>query len=509
MRFGGRTASGGWSLALMALVALACADDDDDVTGTGDVVPPAAVTDLRAEWIDGNRARLRWTAPGDDGLTGQAAAYDLRIAPGPRREEEWIGADSLAAGLPRPAGVAETLLVEPLSPDSVHVFALRSADEAGNRSRFSNAAVLVPAGTGGVIVPSTTRMEFGFRRIGEEVDRTLVLWNRGTARATLELLSLTREFVLPGGSGPYEVAAGDSLVIRVRFRPIDPGDRRGTIWIFPGLQVACRGVGAENLWDPLEAPVAAGRHRIGTRPEEPGYYPGEAAHDVELTRAVLVSDHEVVQQEWTRVMEWDDSEPDGAFLPANRLTWFDAVEYCNRCSVRDGLFPAYALTEVQRSGEHIAWANVAWSPAANGYRLPTEAEWEAACRAGTTTAFYTGEITVVEPGECSVVDPRLDLAGWYCANSGGLPQEITRKAINQHWLHDMLGNVSEWCWDWYADYSGEAEVDPSGPAVGSDRVHRGGSFAATALECRGASRAADRPDRRTREIGLRLVRNAE
>ncbi len=499
-----------WLLGLaVALVLASACGDDDCVTDAGDTVAPGVVTDLSIVSLDSTSALLRWTAPGGDGLAGLAAAYDLRRSNQIRSEGGWLEALAIPTGAPREAGEAESLRLNGLEPESLYACALRARDEAGNWAQFSNTVVRPPAGAGRDLVPSVSRLDFGFLRIGEEVERSFRLHNLGSTTVAIDFLVTTPDYALPGGLGPFLLAPGDTLLVPVLFRPVAPGGRPGTIRIFPGASVTCRGTGADNIWSPHEALVPAGRYRIGTPPEEPGFYPGEIDHEVELTRAILVWNHEVVQQEWVRIMHWDASRPDGAFLPANNLTWFDAVEFCNRMSIRDGLFPAYAMTDVRRAGDHIVSAVVAWSPSANGHRLPTEAEWEVACRAGTATAFYSGEITVTGPGDCVTPDRRLEAVAWYCANSGGRPQEITQKAMNAYWLYDTLGNVSEWCWDWYLDYDGSFEIDPQGPSFGSDRVHRGGSFALAPVFCRGGSRAADRPGEPRMEIGLRLVRNAE
>jgi formylglycine-generating enzyme required for sulfatase activity len=146
---------------------------------------------------------------------------------------------------------------------------------------------------------------------------------------------------------------------------------------------------------------------------------------------------------------------------------------------------------------------VTWDKEADGYRLPTEAEWEAHCRAGTQTAFVSGDLTE----EACGVDPALDAVGWYCGNAGASTHEIRGKAPNAWGLYDMHGNVREWCWDWYAeDLGSAATVDPSGPPGGSQRVIRGGSWFYFARECRSAARAPYWPNSKDNFIGFRVVR---
>ena len=126
-----------------------------------------------------------------------------------------------------------------------------------------------------------------------------------------------------------------------------------------------------------------------------------------------------------------------------------------------------------------------------GYRLPTEAEWEYAARAGTQTAFYTGEITQTD---CDTVDPNLNAAGWYCGNAGGATHPVGQKQPNAWGLYDMHGNVWEWVHDWDGDYPAGDAVDPLGPAAGDNRVRRGGLWLSDAQYARAAFRNSLNPD---------------
>jgi formylglycine-generating enzyme required for sulfatase activity len=181
----------------------------------------------------------------------------------------------------------------------------------------------------------------------------------------------------------------------------------------------------------------------------------------------------------------------------NNVTWFEAIEYCNALSAADpgGLDAAYSIAGTPPN------AVVTWNRDADGWRLPTEAEWEWLCRAGTTTAFHNGDITVIVGP-----DPVLNVSGWYISNSGNAPQVAGRKLANAWGLHDVHGNVAEWCWDLYGGYPDAVSLDPEGPAQGLSRVIRGGSWFHGAEDCRAGNREAHVPDSRSNYVGLRVVR---
>jgi formylglycine-generating enzyme required for sulfatase activity len=159
-------------------------------------------------------------------------------------------------------------------------------------------------------------------------------------------------------------------------------------------------------------------------------------------------------------------------LPAVEVSWLDAVRFCTSLSLREGLAPAYTVGE---AGE-----GVAWDVSADGYRLPTEAEWEHACRAGTTGPRYGP----------------LDEIGWYRGNSGGRLHPVGGKRPNPWGLYDMLGNAWDWCWDVY---------DPD--VYGSYRVLRGGGWFDEHWSCRASVRRRSHPTFRVDDVGFRLARS--
>ena len=200
----------------------------------------------------------------------------------------------------------------------------------------------------------------------------------------------------------------------------------------------------------------------------------------EVMGTTIRQQRDMVDKNWAIYGEGDN-------YPMYYVNWVDAAEYCNSRSRKEKLTPAYTITG---SGNN---RKVTWNRNANGYRLPTEAEWEYACRAGTTTAYNTGaRIT--------------DNTGWYEANSGKTTHPVGQKPANAWGLYDMHGNVSEWCWDWYGDYSDEAQTDPIGASSGSTQVLRGGSWDWPALSARSASRGGFYPNIRENMLGFRVVR---
>jgi formylglycine-generating enzyme required for sulfatase activity len=249
----------------------------------------------------------------------------------------------------------------------------------------------------------------------------------------------------------------------------------------------------------------AGTFTMGSPADEPWRAPDETQHEVTLTRSFYISTHEVTQSEWEAVMGWNDPMFPGPNLPVEGVNWYDAVAYCNLRSTQEGLTAPYTMTDVVYIYHHIAYATVAWNQAADGYRLPTEAEWEYACRATSTSAFCNGGIT---DGYCSPLDPNLDQVGWYCGNSWQMTHDVGGKAANAWGLQDMHGNVWELCWDWMGDYPAGPVTDPTGPEPSSGRVLRGGCYWYEALHCRSASRGSRGPGTDTYNIGFRVCRTA-
>ncbi len=207
-------------------------------------------------------------------------------------------------------------------------------------------------------------------------------------------------------------------------------------------------------------------------------------HQVTLS-SFYISKYEVTQAQYQEDMGANPSSFSGDNKPVENVSWYDAVTFCNKLSEREGYTPAYTINGT----------NVSWDLGANGYRLPTEAEWEYAARGGSQSQGYkySGSNTP-------------DDVAWYANNSDSQTHNVGTKQANELGLYDMSGNVWEWCWDWYGSYSSNTQTDPTGPASGSVRVLRGGSWYSYGSNARVAYRYGNVPTVTYYSIGFRIVR---
>lgn len=226
-------------------------------------------------------------------------------------------------------------------------------------------------------------------------------------------------------------------------------------------------------------------------------------HTVNLS-GFQMSKYEVTQGQYLAVTSNSPSYFSGTTLPVETVTWYDAVEFCNKLSEREGYQEVYTITgRTPASGYPITSATVTMDMTRNGYRLPTEAEWEYAARGGDGSPE---NYTYAGSNDINAV------AWWgYNALYGGNATETTHvvgtKAQNGLGLHDMSGNVSEWVWDWYAgSYPSGEQTDPMGASSGDFRMSRGGSWSDDAVYCRSAIRHSGSPLNRGNFLGFRVVR---
>ncbi len=242
---------------------------------------------------------------------------------------------------------------------------------------------------------------------------------------------------------------------------------------------------------PALAVVPAGDFMMGSERDEPGRNDDESMVQYFFNTGFRVSRFEVTEALWDRVMGGSSVSR----LPKVDVNWYEALLFCNALSVQEGLTPAY-------EGSGTNWT---WNPLNDGYRLPLEVEWEYACRAGSTTELANGSLRYTD---CQPIDPTLDAIGWSCQNSG-FPvyraHEVGQKMPNAWGLHDMHGNVWEWCWDSY--YETDADGYPTGESLG--QVNRGGAFDNFAQFCRAANRHYTDPRRGDAHRGFRIVRSGE
>jgi len=225
-------------------------------------------------------------------------------------------------------------------------------------------------------------------------------------------------------------------------------------------------------------------------------------HKVTLSN-FLIGKYEVTQELWESVMGDNPSEFKGPKRPVEEVSWYDVVEFCNKLSAKEGLTPAYTIDETQKDPKNTSKYDILkWSVTCdfntNGYRLPTEAEWEYAARGGNKSKGYTYSGS-----------DKIDEVAWYYSNiSVEETHEVGKKKPNELGLYDISGNVWEWCWDWYSIdyYSSSSQTNPMGANSGSNRVLRGGSWFNDADGFRVADRFRDNPGSTTYDIGFRLAR---
>ena len=212
-------------------------------------------------------------------------------------------------------------------------------------------------------------------------------------------------------------------------------------------------------------------------------------HAVRITRPFYLGIYEVTQGQYQAAMGRNPSSFHGsADLPVVLVSWLDAVRFCNTLSERKGLKPFY-----ETDGDNVRVPD--WG--GSGYRLPTEAEWEYACRAGSTTVFGFGDDQA-----------RLGEFAWFLKNSGNRIHPVGERGSNPFGLYDMHGNVWEWCWDRLSGdyYKRSPEDDPPGDVGAPQRVHRGGSLGDQPRDVRSAARYGRSPAVRGFNIGFRLAR---
>ena len=250
--------------------------------------------------------------------------------------------------------------------------------------------------------------------------------------------------------------------------------------------------------------VKGGKFLMGSPSSENWRSDDELQHEVALND-FYIARYEVTQSEYQALMNGNPSSFYGRNKPVENVTWLEAILFCNAKSATEGLTPAYT----------IEGSKVTWDLSSSGYRLPTEAEWEYACRAGTSTPFNLEHSIGADEANFYGHYPYEIEENYFSQSKLSTKPGIYRAetvdvgsfAPNKLGLYDMHGNVGEWCWDIYAPYSKEAN-EPTGPATGTRRVNRGGGWNDFAKNMRSAYRAAAPQERRLYNVGFRLAYGA-
>lgn len=219
-------------------------------------------------------------------------------------------------------------------------------------------------------------------------------------------------------------------------------------------------------------------------------------HKVSVS-SFMMSKCEITQKQWMEFKDVNSYSPKGDNLPVENVSWFEAIDYCNKRSIKEGLEPCYSVSGYTAPNKW-EYGTIKCDWKANGYRLPTEAEWEYAARGGILSKGYKYSGS-----------NNLDAVSWYKSNSSERTHDVGTKVANELGLFDMTGNVWEWCWDWHSDlyYTISRESDPQGPESGSLKVLRGGGFNIAENRCLVSSRAKINHYWGYNNSGLRLVRS--
>ncbi|MBF0546241.1 MAG: SUMF1/EgtB/PvdO family nonheme iron enzyme [Candidatus Riflebacteria bacterium] len=246
--------------------------------------------------------------------------------------------------------------------------------------------------------------------------------------------------------------------------------------------------------------IPLGTFIMGSPPDEPNRNTDETQHRVTLTRGFYIGRFQITQEQYEKVMGFGSNpsyfkHSGSGKQPVESVTWYNCIDFCNKLSVKQGLSKAYEINGTTVSCD--------WN--ANGYRLPTEAEWEYACRANSSTAYFCGS----RIDESNAVYWESSPVNYSPNFSGRGPHNVGGKTANAWGLHDMSGSVWEWCWDWYGNYPITAQTNPVGEKSGFYRILRGGSWNNDVDELRSACRGYNYPANSDYYyFGLRVVRPA-
>lgn len=274
--------------------------------------------------------------------------------------------------------------------------------------------------------------------------------------------------VSAGAALPWQVVWRASRAAAVKKQVVDQSELRPALVVLP-----------------------TGSFLMGISADDPDSYADEGPqHEVVISKRFAMAETEVTQGQYQSVVGTNPSHfktgPDWKQQPVENVSWLDAIGYCNELSKQEGLAPCYKV-----QGEEVKWEAGQDCP---GYRLPTEAEWEYAARAGQSTRYAGSD------------DPK-EVAWFGETVKDARTQAVKQKNANSWFLYDLSGNVWEWVWDYSAIYQAGSQQDPVGPSSGENRVNRGGSWGDSAWSARVANRLRSDPGDRSQDQGFRLVRS--
>ena len=431
------------------------------------------------DWSDAHSLRVEWGAvsglsPADGASTTDTTpTFSWNAVPGATGYELQLG-DRLAGLESSPIqsvmGASYTP-VSALTNEQTHYWRVRAVDWDGQKGAWSAVhSLTVSIGTVSGLSPANG---------SSTTDTTPTLsWTAVPGAASYELRIADSESGLTSASSDIvtdtthtpasALNIGQTYYWQVRAK--DGDDQNGAWSAVQSLNVTAAPQGFVH--------VAGGTFQMGSTDSE-AYSDESPVHSVTVD-SFYMAETEVTFDQYdayctaTGISKPDDRGWGRGSRPAIYVSWYDAVKYCNWLSEQEGLSKVY----------NISGTSVTWNQSANGYRLPTEAEWEYAARGGAQSNGYKYSGS-----------NNLDEVGWYWDNSGSKTHPVKGKKANELGLYDMSGNVWEWCWDWYGStyYSSSPGANPTGPSSGSNRVRRGGSWDGSARSLRVANRYSYSP----------------
>ncbi len=503
---------------LTVVIGFGCGEDNGGTTPETDSTPPATTTNLAVLAVSDSSITLTWTAPGDDGDTGTATQYDLRYSTSSLAEGGWTSAHSVSGLLsPQIAGTGEELAISGLTAGTSYYIGLKTADEVPNWSGLSN-----------VVWDTTSVIEYSGIIIIDQTPGTLAGagWTLSGPQNQTGSGDMTLTCMFVGDyTMTWSAVSGYST----------PSTETQTL--AAGSVVTFSGTYSENNGSGGFVQIPTGTFTMGSPTIEPSRESDESQHTVTLTTPFEMFATEVTNQQYADLAQWayghgyctatssslrdaldgstqevldlDSSDCEISFSgdtfivdagkdnhPVLEVSWYGAVAYCDWLSLQAGLTRAY---------DHSTWLCNGNDPySAVGYRLPTEAEWEYACRAGTQTPFNTGDC--LDAGTEANYNGSYPYTGCPSGPYAGWTVPVGSYPVNAFDFYDMHGNVYEWCNDWYGPYAGD-EADPVGSGTGSYRVIRGGRWVYFAQYCRSAYRHNYYPSFSSYWIGFRPARS--